>query len=81
MGGSVPFSEEMLMSLAQVVHQMSTDNDFASQWRVDPEGALAKTGFRLSQEEFAFLKAGLKRRDDREVRLSDLARQASGWRD
>ena len=69
------------MSLAQVVHQMSTDLDFASQWRVDPEGTLAKTGFRLSQEELAFLKAGLKRRDNSEVRLSDLVRQASGWRD
>jgi hypothetical protein len=75
------FLEEVLMSLAQVVHQMSTDLDFASQWRVDPEGALAKTGFRLSQEELAFLKAGLKRRDDSEVRLSDLVRQAAGWRD
>ena len=69
------------MSLAQVVHQMSTDQHFASQWRVDPEGALATTGFRLSQEELAFLKAGLKRRDDSEVRLSDLMRQAAGWRD
>jgi len=69
------------MSLAKVVHQMSTDNDFASLWRVDPEGALAKTGFRLSQEELAFLKAGLKRRDNNEVRLSDLVRQARGWMD
>jgi hypothetical protein len=69
------------MSLAQVVHQMSTDNDFAMQWRVDPEGTMAKKGFRLSQEELAFLKAGLKRRDNSDVRLSDLVRQASGWRD
>jgi hypothetical protein len=69
------------MSLAQVIHQMSTNEDFATQWRVDPEGALSKTGFRLSQEELAFLKAGLKRRDDSEVRLSDLVRQANNWRD
>jgi len=26
------------MSIAQVVHSMSTDNDFANQWRIDPEG-------------------------------------------
>ncbi len=69
------------MSLAQVVYQLSTNNDFASQWRVDPEGTLAKTGFQLSQEELAFLKAGLKRRDDSGVRLSDLVRQVGGWRD
>ncbi len=68
------------MTLAQVIHQMSTDNDFAAQWHADPEGALAKTGFRLSQEELAFLKAGLKRRDDGGVKLSDLVRQANSWR-
>jgi hypothetical protein len=69
------------MSLAQVVHHMSNDSEFAMQWRVDPEGTLARTGFWLSQEELAFLKAGLKRRDDSEVRLSDLVRQARGWMD
>jgi hypothetical protein len=68
------------MSLAQVVHHLSTDNDFASQWRVDPEGTLAKQGFRLSQEELAFLKVGLQRRDNSEVKLSDLLRQANSWR-
>ncbi len=67
------------MSLAQVVHQMSTDNDFAAQWRVDPEGTLAKRGLRLSQEELAFLKAGLRRRDSDQVHLSDLARKAREW--
>lgn len=67
------------MSLAQVVYQMSTDNDFAAQWRVDPEGTLAKRGLRLSQEELAFLKAGLQRRDGEQVHLSDLARKARNW--
>jgi len=69
------------MSIAQVVHSMSTDNDFANQWRIDPEGALAKRGLWLSNEELAFLKAGLKRSGpiDNEVHLSDLMRKARNW--
>jgi hypothetical protein len=61
---------------------MSTDNDFANQWRNDPEGALAKRGFRLSNEELAFLKAGLKRSEQsgHDVHLEDLLRKASSWR-
>lgn len=69
------------MSLAQVVHRMSTDNDFAQQWRLDPEGTLVKRGLRLSKEELAFLKSGLKRQDrNDEVKLSDLLTKASDWR-
>jgi hypothetical protein len=70
------------MSIAQVVHRMSTDNDFANQWRIDPEGALAKRGLRLSNEELAFLKAGLKRsgQSGNDVRLADLMREAAEWR-
>ena len=70
------------MSIAQVVHSMSTDNDFANQWRIDPEGALAKRGLWLSNEELAFLKAGLRRsgQNDNEVHLSDLLRNAREWR-
>jgi hypothetical protein len=69
------------MSLAQVVHRMSTDNDFANQWRLDPEGTLAQRGLRLSKEELAFLKAGLKRQDqNKPVNLSDLLVKASNWR-
>ena len=69
------------MSIAQVVHSMSTDNDFANQWRIDPEGALAKRGLWLSNEELAFLKAGLKRNGQNvnEVHLSDLLRKAKNW--
>jgi hypothetical protein len=69
------------MSIAQVVHSMSTDIDFANQWRIDPEGALAKRGWWLSSEELAFLKAGLKRsgQNEHEVRLEDLLRKAGGW--
>ncbi len=68
------------MSLAQVVYNMSTDNDFAAHFRRDPEAALAGRGFKLSREEFAFLSTGLTRngRSDK-VRLSDLAVKASTW--
>lgn len=71
------------MSIAQVVHRISTDNDFANQWRLDPEGTLAKRGLWLSNEELAFLKAGLKRsrQNEIEVHLTDLLRKASSWRD
>ena len=43
------------MTLAQVVYQMSTDTDFASQLYSNPESALAKRGLRISNEELAFL--------------------------
>jgi hypothetical protein len=70
------------MSIAQVVHRISTDNDFARQWNLDPEGALAKRQLRLSNEELAFLKAGLKRsrQSENEVRLADFLREAAEWR-
>lgn len=69
------------MSIAQVVYRISTDNDFADQWRLDPEGALAKRGLWLSNEELAFLKAGLKRNGQGdEVRLADILRKATNWR-
>ena len=69
------------MSIAQVVYRMSTDNDFANQWNLDPEGTLAKRGLWLSNEELAFLKAGLKRSGPIEngVRLTDLLLKARSW--
>ena len=69
------------MSIAQVVYRISTDNDFANQWKLDPEGTLAKRGLWLSNEELAFLKAGLKRsgQKENEVRLSDLLREVRDW--
>ena len=70
------------MSLAQVVYSMSTDNEFASQWDLDPASALAEKGFQLSREEQAFLTAGLKNGrfgDSRKVRLSELALVSRGW--
>jgi hypothetical protein len=67
------------MSLGKVVHQLSTDHDFAAQWKTDPEGTLAKQGLRLTNEELAFLKVGLKRREATEVRLSDLMYKLRDW--
>ena len=72
-------SKEEKMSLGKVVHQLSTDHDFAAQWKTDPEGTLAKQGLRLTNEELAFLKVGLKRREATEVRLSDLMYKLRDW--
>lgn len=74
--------ENFTMSIAQVVYRISTDNDFANQWHLDPEGTLAKRGLWLSNEELAFLKAGLKRNGqvDQEVSLADILRKATNWR-
>ena len=47
------------MSLAQVCYNISNDVDFAALWRRDPDEALAKRGLKLSNEEKAFLSAGL----------------------
>jgi hypothetical protein len=71
------------MSLAQVIYNISNDSDFASKWRNDPEAALAGKGLKLSREELVFLSEGLTRSryGGSPVRLSDLARQATNWRD
>lgn len=71
------------MSLAKVVYNISTDAEFAAQWRQDPEAALADKGLQLSREEFNFLKSGLKesfRDDGKRVRLSEVVLAASTWR-
>lgn len=49
------------MTLAQVVYSISTDEDFARQWRSDPDTALAGKGLQLSKEEQAFLTMGFRR--------------------
>ena len=70
------------MSLAQVVYNMSTDNEFAALWDHDPETALVEKGLQLSREELAFLSSGLKNgrsEDEGQVRLSELALISRGW--
>ncbi len=51
------------MTLAQVVYNISTDNEFAKMWNTDPEAALAERGLKLSREEMAFLSKGLQRKN------------------
>jgi hypothetical protein len=67
------------MSLGKVVHSLSTDHDFVAQWKSDPEGTLAKRGLRLTSEELAFLKTGLKHHETKEVKLSDILYKARDW--
>jgi hypothetical protein len=52
------------MALAQVVYQISTDAEFASQLRSNPETTLEKKGWSLSKEEIAFLVSALSRKVD-----------------
>ena len=51
------------MTLAQVVYNISTDNEFARMWNTNPEAALAQRGLKLSREEMAFLSKGLQRKN------------------
>jgi hypothetical protein len=68
------------MTLAQVVYNISTDSDFITLWRTDPDSALAKRGLKLSKEEKALLSAGINRGTSEEglkVRLANIAN--AGW--
>jgi len=67
------------MTLAKVVHSLSTDTDFVKQWKSDPEGTLEERGLRLTSEELAFLKTGLKRKETKEVKLADILFKARSW--
>ena len=70
------------MSLAQVVYNITTDNEFADKWQLDPETALAESGLQLSREELAFLSTGIKNSwngSKGNVRLSELALLHRGW--
>lgn len=57
------------MTLAQVVYNISTDNEFAKMWNTDPEAALAQRGLKLSREEMAFLSKGLQRKNSTQSTL------------
>ena len=68
------------MTLAQVVYQMSTDTDFASQFFSAPETTLDRRGFKLSKEELAFILTAHRRGEQEKLRIVSLAeRQAKGW--
>ena len=71
------------MTLAQVVYNISTDDQFAAEWRSDPEAALATRGLKLSREEMNFLSKGLKRKDQEKTPFTLAAGptpDAVGWR-
>ena len=70
------------MSLAQVVYNMSTDQEFAARLQADPEAALVSRGLKLGREEMAFLSTGLQSvpaGDGDKVSLSELALVGRGW--
>jgi len=69
------------MALAQVVYQISTDKDFASQLQTDPQSALTARGWSLSKEEIAFLLSTLRGTAERtEIRRIVKPLLAYGWR-
>jgi hypothetical protein len=69
------------MTLAQVVYNMSTDEEFASQLYSDPESALAKHGWKLSQEELDFLLSTHNRGNKDKVSIVSMANDVNGaWR-
>ncbi len=68
------------MALAQVVYQISTDKDFASQLQSDPQRALSARGWSLSKEEIAFLLSTLRGSERTEIRRIVKPLLAYGWR-
>lgn len=68
------------MALAQVVYQISTDKDFASQLQTDPQRALTARGWSLSKEEIAFLLSTLRGNQRTEIRRIVEPFVWYGWR-
>ena len=71
------------MSLAQTVYNLSMDNEFASQFNLDPETALLEKGIQLGREEMAFLYSGMnsaRHGDESQMGLSEIALIQRGWK-
>ena len=69
------------MTLAQVVYQMSNDNDFASELYSNPEAALSKRGLKISNEELAFLLSARNRVESQKLDVVSLSDVGNGqWR-
>ena len=68
------------MALAQVVYQISTDKEFASQLQTDPQGTLSARGWTLSKEEIAFLLSTLRGNERTEIRRIVKPMLWLGWR-
>ena len=68
------------MTLAQVVYQMSTDEDFFAQILSDPDSALEKKGYKVSREELAFLVTAHNRGQNGKMGVVSLAeKSAARW--
>jgi hypothetical protein len=73
-------NSEINMTLAQVVYQMSTDEDFAAQLLSNPDTTLEKRGLQVSREELAFLVSAHNRGQNGTMRIVSLADQrAKKW--
>jgi len=69
------------MTLAQVVYQMSTDSEFASQLYSNPEATLSKRGVQISKEELAFLLTSRNRVEQDKLNIVSLSDVGTGnWR-
>lgn len=69
------------MTLAQVVYQMSNDNDFASELYSNPQVALSKRGLKISNEELAFLLSARNRVETQKLDVVSLSDVGNGaWR-
>ena len=68
------------MALAHVVYQISTDADFATRMRSEPEKALAERGWFLSKEELSFLLASLTKKALGKDEILVLVKPMLRWR-
>jgi len=68
------------MALAHVVYQISTDADFATRMRSEPEKALAERGWHLSKEELSFLLASLTKKALGKDEILVLVKPMLRWR-
>ena len=69
------------MTLAQVVYQMSNDNEFASELYSNPEATLSQRGLKISNEELAFLLTARNRVEQQKLDVVSLSDVGTGtWR-
>ena len=66
------------MTLAQVVYQMSSDTEFASELYSNPETALAKRGLKLSRQEVNFLVTARHRVEEHKLDVVSLTDAPTG---
>lgn len=67
------------MELSHVVYRVSTDKEYAAQFRADPEASVRKLGLQLNKEELASLLSVLGRADKSELSLGKRASSGGTW--